>query len=265
MNLRNRLLNPLGALVLSLVMAPAAHATVIADIIFVIDDSVSMGGDIAQVKANIVTFNSVMIANSIDANYGLVRFGGPNQTVATYGYSDHASVEQGLVDFPTFNAGGSPFQNLTAPTSALEKGSVGVIAAFLGSANTLPISFRPGSVKNIILITDEDDDSSLAEFAQADALLGANDALFNFIGQISNPDCSAGAGNTESRYSVLAANHGGTCFDIDAFRADPQPFFDNFTTVKVAEIISKSVPEPTTLLLLGLGLAGLGLARKRLH
>lgn len=233
--------------VLFLFAGTAAADPVKADIVWVIDDSVSMAGDIAQVKANIVSFNTAMVLNGIDANYALVRYGGPNGIFANYGHNDHASLEQDMTDFATFNMPGGAFQTLTAPTSAQEKGSLATIEA-------LTASFRAGSIINIILVTDEDDDSSLAEFLAADAGLTANDALFNFIGR-------PGVGNTNARYGVLAANHGGAAFDILAFRANPVPFFQNFTDTKVKEILE--APEPGSIALLLIGVGALALRRRK--
>ncbi len=218
-----------------------------ADIVWVIDDSVSMAGDINEVKARIVDFDAAMIANNIDARYALVRFGGPSGTAPFGGQT--VSLEQQLTDFATFNDPQGFFQNMTAPTSTQEPGSEATVLALS------QVNFRQGARRNMILITDEDDDSSLADFQQADQDLAAADALFNFIGV-------PGVGNTNSRYGVLAANHGGSAFNILNFRNDPDPFFDNFIRVKVQEI-KGGVPEPVTATLSLMALAGLGLTATR--
>jgi len=237
----------------TLLVGPSkASAVIMADIVFLIDTSVSMGGDIADVKARIGGFDTEMLANNIDANYGLVRFGGG------------ATFLQDLVDFSTFTAGGSPFDNLTAPHGNPESGSLAVNVAFDN------MTFRNGAVKNFILITDEDDDSDGQSNMQmdinlrpvlleADMRLGANNALFNYIG-VTN-------GNSNFTYGTLAANHGGAFFQILSFRNDPDPFFANFTRTKVREIIdaanNNAVPEPITATLGLMGLGVLGLATRR--
>ena len=125
-------------------------------------------------------------------------------------------------------------------------------------------TFRVGSIKNIILITDEDDDEVNAPgnvnfapstYLAADTLLTAGDALFNFIGR-------PNFGNSEHSYHKLALDHGGAIFSITAFRADADAFFDNFTETKVKEIIA-AAPEPASLALLGLGVMAVASRRRR--
>ena len=207
-----------------------AAPMIISDIAFIIDDSVSMRGDIEQVKARIVEFNQAMIDAGIAANYGLVSFGGPSG--AGGGCNPIVKLQQDVTSFADFNRAGGPFQTLEAPCSTREPGSEATAFALQN------LNFRTNSVINVILITDEDDDSSAADFALADTELTAADALFNFIGR-------PGVGNTNNRYGVLAADHGGQAFDILSFRRDPEPFFQNFVATKVQEILDVCIQNPT--------------------
>ena len=217
--------------------APAAQAVIVpADIVYVVDYSGSMGGDIAQVIANIGDFQTALTAAGIDARYGAVRFGSsisPDPNLLT-DLTDAAGVSAALSGFPI---GGGVEPGSLATTFALNN-----------------ITWRGGAVKNIILITDEDDDSSLAQFQEADALLTRNNALFNAIGV-------PGVGNSDSRYGVLTANHGGTFFNINDFRNNPAAFLANFNATKVREILQ--TPEPSIMALLGIGIAGIGFASRR--
>lgn len=216
----------------------AVAAPIKADIVFIIDTSGSMGADIAQVKSRINDFNNAMINAGIDAHYGLVEFGGNSPNAST---SNSARLTQNIVDFASFNAGGSPFQMLGASGGGNEPGSVGVLEALNEFFAPTTANYRNDAVKNLILITDEDDDSSLSEFNAANTALGLNNALFNFIGV-------PGTGNTNGRYGVLASENGGAAFSIGSFRRNPDPFFDSFIDTKVDEILNApGVPEPASI------------------
>jgi hypothetical protein len=232
-----------SAVVISLGSVATTQAAILADIIWVIDTSGSMGDDINQVKQRIVDFNTAMTGNNIDAQYGLVRFGGT------------ASLIQDITSFATFNAAGSPFQLLTDNGGGTEDGSAAIQVA-------LGASFRPDTVRNIILITDEDDDNSSNRTNLNTALAGTSaNELINVIG---NPN-----DDSNNYYRDLAPANGGLFFNILDFRDNPAAFFTNFINTKVKEIINEggggnnNVPEPASLMLMGVGIAGLSMMRRR--
>ncbi len=219
-----------------------------ADIVWLIDTSGSMSGDIGQVVDRIDDFHAAMQANNIDAQYGLVRFGGYEQVVTN------------ITDFTTFD---TALGLLVANQGNPEDGS----AATLLALNSMT-GFRTNAVKNFILVTDEDDDSDgssnysgpWATVGAADTALTNASALFNFIGV-------PGVGNTDNTYGVLAANHGGSAFSIYDFRSDPSTFFSNFIQTKVEEIINydpNAVPLPGSVWM-GLGMLSLLAAARRVR
>jgi hypothetical protein len=221
----------------------ASAAFIPADVVFLIDTSGSMGDDINQVKARIGQFDTALVNAGIDANYALVRFGG-TETLA-----------QQLTTFSDFNRAGGPFQTLSASGGGTERGSQA------GNVALSQVTFRTGSVKNFILITDEDDDSTLAQYNALDAGLTANNVLFNTIYLPGN----GGIGTLNDRYRLLAVNHGGQAFNILNFRNNPGPFFDNFIETKVREIVNQAnpVPVPPTAALAVLGVGAVRLLRRR--
>ncbi len=231
-------------------LAGQSQAAIVADIMWVVDTSGSMGGDIAQVKQRIAQFDSVMIANNIDARYGLVRFGGANTLI------------QDFTDITTFTAVGSPFTLLSANGGGTEDGSAALQVA-------LTASYRANAVRNLILVTDEDDDNvaNRAALATDLAATSANE-LINIIGNPGN--------DSNNYYRTLAPANGGAFFDILDFRANPAPFFTNFINTKVNEIVQdfctinpndpaciNRTPEPMSAALVGLGLLGMGALRTR--
>lgn len=229
----NRVIIVISSVVLALQAASAFAAPVQADIVFILDNTYSMNFDnkLEMVKTRLTQFNQAMIDNNIDAQYALVKFG---------------YVERELTNLGPFSALAAPLSTMHGHSDNGEDGSDAVNLAMSG------VTFRQGAVKNIILITDEDDDSAQSSFAAADAALGQANAFFNFIGV-------PGVGDTDARYGVLASNHRGMAFDIRNFVAAPDNFFADFIDVKLSEI---STPEPATLTLLGIG-SMLALRRRR--
>jgi len=151
-------------------------------------------------------------------------------------------------------------------SGANQPGYGAIVAALNGgpSAFTPPLTYRPGAVKNVTIITDEISNSDQAggRYPDADALITAEGALLNGIIHQFSADFELVPGGS---YRNLVERHGGTIFDLDTFNTtDPvviSAFIDDFAATKLDEILS--IPEPGTALLLALRLAGMGAGRRR--
>ena len=115
----------------------------LADIVFLIDVSGSMGGEIADVRNNVNNFANALAASNIDFRLGLVRFGnssGENPYLFNSGnLTDDVSTFQGFV-------------NTLYASGGYEPGFLAIRQAITG------FNFRPGAQKVFLIITDEDSD-----------------------------------------------------------------------------------------------------------
>lgn len=115
----------------------------LADIVFLIDCSGSMGGEITGVKSNVNNFANALAASNVDFRLGLVRFGngsGANPYVFNNGNLTG--------DISTFQG----FVNSLGASGGFEPGFLAIRQAITG------FNFRPGAQKVFIIITDEDSD-----------------------------------------------------------------------------------------------------------
>jgi len=132
----------------------------LADVVFLIDTSGSMGGAIAGVRNNVNAFADALAGSSIDVRLGLVQFG----------QSSYSGAPQ------LFNGG-----NLTGDIDEF-KGFVNTLYAsggyepgFLALQKAAQeFTFRPGAQKVFLLISDEDSDAPRDKVSTI-ALLNAND------------------------------------------------------------------------------------------
>ncbi len=79
--------------------------------------------------------------------------------------------EHNLSDLATFNAPAGFFHGMGAPTSTREPGSLGTVVGLQ------PVPFRPDRTIDVIVVTDENDDSTAADFALPDTPLTGSDAV----------------------------------------------------------------------------------------
>ena len=147
----------------------------IADIVFLIDTSGSMGDEIAAVRNNVINFANALTASSVDYNLGLVQFGngaGSNPRIVGSGLTPDAEQFKAWVGSLYASGGVEP----------------GYEAINLAIQN---FNFRTGAQKIFILISDEDSDGSLAN--TVNWVLANQVTVYTAV----NPS----AGNTYAHYS----------------------------------------------------------------
>lgn len=280
----------LAALVLAFglaVAAPSKHAEAAAiDIMFVVDESRSMGGEHAWLSGMISSLDTALSGLGITGNYGLVGFG----------QSAGSGAPRVVSNFTTA-AGFVTATGSLQVDGGLEDGYAGIDFGF----SNLTFGSGGATATNVILVTDEDRDvfngsltlaSTLTQLATNNALLNAvvnNDYTSDgnsapeVIGIDSNGNAyvadglgsfttdtggtiSAGAGTTEIDYAGLALSNGGATWNLDLLRTGgltADSFTEAFVAIKVQEIQSQlPVPEPGMIAIFVLGVACIA-ARQR--
>jgi len=158
----------------------SAQAVILSDIIFVVDESGSMGTVQANLRNNIGLFASILTGTGqVDAQYGLV------------GYGDSSVVPRMLSNLTTAANVATAAAGLRV-NGGTESGYAGTAFALNAiDGQTSLFNFRSNAVKNIIIFTDEDNDfinqlggrvgGDSASYDEIDALLTSNNALFNAV------------------------------------------------------------------------------------
>jgi hypothetical protein len=286
-----KLLCALAACLAALGSANVRAAPLTADVVVVVDESGSMAGEHAWLPGMIGSLDGQLIASGLTGNqYGLVGFGGGG--VGNSGRAFDMDAAAGLQGFGTAAQFGAAAGGLVT-SGGTEDGYAGI------NFTLSNYSFRPGAAVNFILVTDEDRDNTngALTFNSILTALDGQNILLNAV--VNNPfTCNSqtslgvaanaagfiadgaggyntcantvignGAGTTETDYVALALQTGGAAWDLNQLRLGGNTaasFTAAFVDIKVQEI-QQQIPEPGSLGLLGLALAGLAALRRRKH
>lgn len=223
-----------AAIFASLVLIGSAQAAVIkTDVIFIVDESGSMGTVQANLRNNIGLFAQILNDGGVEGAFGLVGYG--NNSVEPRTLTD-------LTDPVSFAAAAISLvaSGGTEPAyDAIEYAFNAPTAYGAGGS----FSFRNDAVTNIILLTDEPHNGSSTLWSDADSIIKANNALFNLVS-----DSSAFSVVNGGDLASLATGNGGNVFDLSLFNTSDQSvvaqFVADFADVKLQETLDFCVANP---------------------
>lgn len=279
------------------VVTGAQAVPIAADVIFVVDESGSMAGEHAWLGSMIADLESGLSAAGVGIgaeqnNYALVGYGahgghgvaGHTHTVgagdwgnandlstATGGLIASGGTEDGweaidyaLNNYSFRNSGGADYALNIILVTDEDRDNINNLLSYAGMLNSLTAA--GGMLNSVVNCSMFSGSGSQAVGVDSNANAYTADGAGGFDksggGYYNANSCF---GTTETDFVDLAWATGGAAWDLNQLRAGgltATSFTNAFVDVKVKEIII-STPEPGSLALIGLGLLGMGFAKKR--
>jgi len=182
--------------------------------------------------------------------------------VACFGISGVASATTITLDFDTATTGlnivGSPLTTSAGTITASASGSSSILLSTGGGFSGNGLRHNEDSDGDYAQLAFDFDVSSVTFlFAgfQSGAFLGeVLDSSFSVLDSFADSDTNADLPG--GPVTLLGSG-------IRYFRFSDSPFGGSFSGVDDVEIVTAAIPEPATLALMGLGLAGIGFSRKK--
>lgn len=191
---------------------PAANAASTADVVFLIDESGSMGGEHAWLTNMVSSLDSEFVNAGITGNqYALVGFGSIDHASSQAPHKhDVDIVTAGQQDWGTASQLSAATVNLVT-YGGFEDGWAAIDFAINN------YSFRGNAAVNFVLVTDEDRDNSDSSLTYAGVLsdMQGLNALLNAV-----VDASFRTGETPDKVALGVASPGGGAADANSYKAD---------------------------------------------